>query len=103
MVDRLLRVHMQSPAGLWAWMTQSYNRCIITICFTIKHQVQHFWLFPTAINFGTSGLPRPALTDIYVTPWLMLLQHQRIVRILFVQIHFIQSMFCEFVNVIIIT
>ena len=25
MADRLLRVHIQSPSGLWAWMTQSYN------------------------------------------------------------------------------
>ena len=25
MVDRLLRVHIQSPAGLWAWVTLSYN------------------------------------------------------------------------------
>ena len=25
MADRLLRVHMQSPTGLWAWVTQSYN------------------------------------------------------------------------------
>ena len=26
MADRLLRVHIQSPAGLWAWVTLSYNR-----------------------------------------------------------------------------
>ena len=25
MVDRLLRVHIQSPAGLWTWVTLSYN------------------------------------------------------------------------------
>ena len=25
MADRLLRVHIQSPVGLWAWMTLSYN------------------------------------------------------------------------------
>ena len=25
MADRLLRVHIQSPLGLWVWMTLSYN------------------------------------------------------------------------------
>ena len=30
MVDRLLRVHIQSPAGLWAWVTLSYNSCRVT-------------------------------------------------------------------------
>ena len=25
MVNRLLRVHMLKPAGLWAWVTLSYN------------------------------------------------------------------------------
>ena len=25
MVDRLLRVHMQTPEGLWAWETLDYN------------------------------------------------------------------------------
>ena len=25
MADRLLRVHIQSPAGLWAWVTLNYN------------------------------------------------------------------------------
>ena len=26
MVERLLRVHIHSPAGLWAWVTPSYNK-----------------------------------------------------------------------------
>ena len=26
MTDRLLRVYMQSPSGLWAWVTLCYNR-----------------------------------------------------------------------------
>ena len=31
MVDRLLRVHIQSPAGLWAWVTLSYNILLVWI------------------------------------------------------------------------
>ena len=29
MVDRLLRVHMQAPEGLWAWETLSYNTLVV--------------------------------------------------------------------------
>ena len=32
MVDRLLRVHIQSPAGLWAWMTLSFKEGIGDCC-----------------------------------------------------------------------
>ena len=29
MADCLLRVHLQSPVGPWAWMTLSYNNMIL--------------------------------------------------------------------------
>ena len=33
MADRLLHVHIQSPAGLWAWVTLRYNSSDIRLCW----------------------------------------------------------------------
>ena len=52
MADRLLCVHIQSPVGLWAWMTLSYNSLLYAyhnchnqapIIYIYIYQRTHAW------------------------------------------------------------
>ena len=50
MVDRLLRVHIQSPAGLWAWMTLSYNMGSVNVAGSVcVHESPGTWLWPNVV------------------------------------------------------
>ena len=48
MADRLLRLHIQSPAGLWALVTLSYNiGSAIVAGSKCVHESLGTWLWPT--------------------------------------------------------
>ena len=46
MADRLLRAHIQSPVGLWAWMTLSYNMGSVVVAGSVcVHESPGTWLW----------------------------------------------------------
>ena len=55
MVDRLLRVHIRSPASLWAWMTLSYNMGSVIVAGSVcVHESPGAWLWRTLCLMGVS-------------------------------------------------
>ena len=55
MVDRILCVHVQTPAGIWAWETLGYNMGSVTVAGSVcVHKSPGTWLWPTLCLFGVS-------------------------------------------------
>ena len=55
MTDHLLRVHIQSPADLWAWVTLSYNMGSVIVAGSVcVHESPGTWLWPMLCLMGVS-------------------------------------------------
>ena len=55
MADRLLHVHMQTPEGLRAWETLSYNMGSVIVAGSVcVHKSPGTWLWPMLCLIGVS-------------------------------------------------